>query len=710
MKRILLGFLIMLFAIPLVGQVVNPVEWEYQVEKEGDNTAFLIFKADIDPDWHLYSQNFPEGGPIRTSFNFEESSHFKLEGEPSESPEPESEFDETFGVEVSYFSGEATFRQKIELETEQSFEVSGNIEYQVCQDEKCIYFNPDFTFDVPGTEQGQAAQQNEEQPVQEPGEDDTASEPEEEELSDTGTEEGSDLSGEVLQADDGAGESTGTTPSGSAESQVGSVDSETDRSLLGFFLLSLVFGLAGILTPCVFPMIPMTVSFFMQDSRSRFNGVIKALIFGLSVIILYTSVGVIVSLTSAGADFTTVLGTHWLPNLIFFVLFLIFAASFFGLFEIVLPSGLANKADKQVDKGGFLASFFMALTLVIVSFSCTGPIVGALLVKAVGGSVIEPTIGMFGFALGFGLPFTLLAIFPGWLKNLPKSGGWMNAVKVVLAFIILAFAFKFLSNIDQNYHLGILSRDLYLSIWIAIFSLMGFYLLGKIKLPNDNDLKHISVFRLLLAIASFSFAIYLVPGLFGANLSSISGLLPPASAQKFDITSLSSAPSSAGDAGQNMCGDPQYSDFLNLPYNIQGYFKYEQGMECAENLDKPALVYFTGHSCSNCKKMQAEVWSDPAVRKRLNEDYVLIALYVDDRKKLPESDRIEGEYDGKVKKTLGNKNMAIEIDSFGVNTQPYYRVVTPDGKHLGESFGYTTNTQEFISWLDEGVKKFNESK
>jgi thiol:disulfide interchange protein DsbD len=696
MKRIILLVLITSISLTSYSQVVNPVQWDFSVEKENNKTAYLIFKADIDSGWHLYSQNFPEGGPIRTSFNFDKSDQFELEGETTEEPEPEEEFDETFGIKVRHFSGQATFKQKINLQTDQAFDISGNIEYQVCQEEKCVYFNPDFTFQVPGAEKASGI---EEETEDKDAADVATNNKKEQEDFVTAEQQEPDKTESTEKEKEGA--------SGSSETQVGKQDLTSNKSLLGFFLLSIVFGLAGILTPCVFPMIPMTVSFFMQESKSRFNGVIKALIFGLSVIILYTSVGIIVSLTSAGADFTTVLGTHWIPNLIFFLLFLTFAASFFGLFEIVLPSGLANKADRQVDKGGFVASFFMALTLVIVSFSCTGPIVGALLVKAVGGSVIEPTVGMFGFALGFGLPFTLLAIFPGWLKNLPQSGGWMNSVKVVLAFIILAFAFKFLSNIDQNYHLGILSRDLYLSIWIAIFALLGFYLLGKIKLPHDSNLKHISVFRLILAIASFSFAIYLVPGLFGANLSSISGLLPPASAQKFDITAVSSGSAAqVSDAGETMCEDPKYADILNLPYNIKGYFEYEQGLDCAKELNKPALVYFTGHSCSNCKKMQAEVWSDPAVQKRLNQDYVLVALYIDDRKKLPEAEWIKSDYDGKVKKTLGKKNMAIEIDRFGVNTQPYYRVLTPDGETVGEYMGYTTRAQEFIDWLDKGVSQF----
>jgi thiol:disulfide interchange protein DsbD len=679
MKRVLVSLFLTFLAFSSFGQVVDPVEWTYQVEKGDNQTATLVFKADIEMNWHLYSQNFEEGGPIRTTFHFEESPHYKVVGETAESPEPEEEYDETFGMNVKWFSDQATFRQKIKLQTQKSFKIEGNIEYQVCQEDKCVYFNPSFTFDVPGEGTAEAVS-------------DEAAAASEAQASGEQEADQSPVAQEAEQAEVGTGDLT------------------EDRSLIGFFLLSVVFGLAGILTPCVFPMIPMTVSFFMQDSPSRFSGVLKALIFGLSIIILYTAVGIIVSLTSAGADFTTVLGTHWLPNSLFFILFVVFAASFFGLFEIVLPSGLANKADRQVDKGGFLASFFMALTLVIVSFSCTGPIVGALLVKAVGGSVVEPTVGMFGFALGFGIPFTLLAIFPGWLKKMPKSGSWMNSVKVVMAFLILAFAFKFLSNIDQNYHLNLISRDLYLSIWIAIFGMLGLYLLGKIKLPHDSPLKHLSVFRLLLAIASFSFAIYLVPGLFGANLSSISGVLPPRSSQEFEINTVAAGGGASATGTNNMCEEAKYADFLHLPYNIQGYFELEQGLECAQEQNKPALVYFTGHSCSNCKQMQAEVWSDPAVQKRLREDYVLIALYIDDRKKLPEEDWMKSEYDGKVKKTIGKKNAAIQIEQFNVNTQPYYHVLTPEGDKVGEPMGYTTKPQEFIEWLDQGVQAYNKQQ
>ncbi len=693
MKRIILTLLTAFVTLSASAQVVDPVEWSYQVEKEGNQTATLIFRADIQPDWHLYSQHFPEGGPIRTNFNFNESSNYALEGSTSEEPEPTEEYDETFGINVKHFSDTATFRQKVKLNTSQAFEVTGGIEYQVCQEDKCVYFNPSFSFQVPAGASGETSGTGTDQ------ESTTAS-----------SQAGDDLAGQEDETSSGSPResSAGASPEvdSSQQAGIGGQDFTEGRSLLGFFLLSVVFGLAGILTPCVFPMIPMTVSFFMQESRNRVSGVVKALIFGLSIIILYTSVGLIVSLTSAGADFTTTLGTHWLPNSLFFLLFLTFAASFFGLFEIVLPSGLANKADKQVDKGGFLASFFMALTLVIVSFSCTGPIVGALLVKAVGGSVIEPAVGMLGFGLGFGLPFTILAISPGWLKKMPQSGGWMNSVKVVLGFIILAFAFKFLSNIDQNYHLQLLSRELYLSIWVAIFSVLGLYLLGKIKLPNDSDLKHLSVLRLVLAIASFSFAIYLVPGLFGASLSSISGILPPKTAQNFELQAGGDTAGGAASSSPTICEPPEYADFLNLPYGVKGYFKYDQGLQCARELNKPALVYFTGHSCSNCKQMQSQVWSNPAVQKRLREDYVLIALYIDDKKKLPESEWMKSDYDGKVKKTLGKKNAAFQIDRFNVNTQPYYRVLTPEGEAIGKPMGYTTKAQEFIDWLDKGVRQF----
>jgi thiol:disulfide interchange protein len=481
----------------------------------------------------------------------------------------------------------------------------------------------------------------------------------------------------------------------------------------GFFLFSMLAGFASLLTPCVFPIIPMTVAFFSQGIESRVKSVMRVILFGLSIVIIYTSVGLIVSLTSAGADFANNLSTHWIPNIIFFILFMIFAASFLGMFELVLPGTLVNRSDKQADKGGIIASFFIGLTTVLVSFSCTGPIVGALLVEAANGEVIKPALGMFGFSLAFALPFTLLAIFPSWLKSLPKSGNWLNSVKVVLGFILLAFGFKFLSNIDQTYHLGILSRQIYLSIWIIIFTLMGFNLLGKIKFANDSDLPFVSVPRLIIVIVIFVFVLYLVPGLFGAPLRSLSGLIPPQNPQGFNISSMVTDSSQriidnvSYNVSGTLCEVPKYADFLHLPFGLQGYFDFEQGMACARELNKPVLLDFNGHACSNCKEMESKVWSDPAVLKRLKNEYIIISLYVDDRTKLPESEWIISEYDSKVKKTIGKKNADLQITRYKINTQPYYVILDFKENVLVPPRSYNLNIKEYVDFLDKGLEEFN---
>lgn len=657
---LILSFLLAL-SFSVMSQVVDPVKWETTSKSIEDGYAEITFEASIDMHWHLYSQFFDEGGPVRTTFYYNESEKFELVGTASESPEPKKVFDEVFKIDVKYFSDKATFVQKIKVKSEESFVITGSIEYQVCQDDKCVYFNPDFKVKVSGTK---------------------------------------------VQAETAAAINPTVDINNVKETPVAE-NKEDSKSIWGFFFLAFVLGLAAILTPCVFPMIPMTVSFFMQGQSSKFNSVVKALIFGISIVILYTSVGLIVSLTSAGADFTTGLSTHWIPNSIFFILFLAFAASFFGMFEIILPSGLANKADKQVDKGGFLASFFMAFTLVIVSFSCTGPIVGALLVKAAAGDVLEPLIGMFAFGLAFALPFTLLAIFPRMLKSMPKSGGWMNAVKVVLGFVILAFSLKFVSNIDQTYHLGILSRDVFIAIWIVLFVLLGFYLLGKLKFSHDSEIPFISVPRLVLAVVSFTFVLYLIPGLFGADLNAISALIPPKSAQQFDITKNQVNTISLNENPSTLCETPKYSDILHLPHGLEGYFDYEQGMACAKKMNKPVLLDFKGHACSNCKEMENKVWSDPEVLKRLREDYIIIALYVDDRTKLPEDEWVTSSYDGKVKKTIGKKYADFQITNYNINSQPYYVLVDTDGNNLVDPTGHDLNIDNFINFLDNGVKEFN---
>lgn len=674
-NRILITALFLFVSYSLSAQLIDPVKWSFKSVKTGDSTADVIFEAKIDMKWHLYSQFFDEGGPVRTSFTFNESDKFELLGKPSESPEPEEIMDEVFKIKVKYFSNKATFVQKIKVLSNEAFTVSGSIEYQVCQDDKCVYFNPDFTVKVEGATVASGSKE-------------TITTEAKAGIKDS-------IPAQIIHTD--ISETAGEVETGTNEK----------KSIWGFFFISFLLGLAGILTPCVFPMIPMTVSFFMQGQSSKINSIIKALIFGISIVVLYTSVGLIVSLTSAGADFTTTLSSHWIPNLIFFVLFLVFAASFFGMFEIILPSGLANKADKQVDKGGFLASFFMAFTLVIVSFSCTGPIVGVLLVKAAAGDVLEPLIGMFAFGLAFALPFTILAIFPQMLKSLPKSGGWMNSVKVVLGFIILAFSLKFISNIDQAYHIGLLSRDVYLAIWIVLFALLGFYFLGKIKFSHDSDVPYVSVPRMVFAIISFTFALYLLPGMFGAELNSVSALIPPKSAQQFDLTksqavgyiNQSTQPSS-------LCEAPKYGDILHLPHGLQGYFDYDQGMACAKKLNKPVLLDFKGHQCANCKEMETKVWSDPEVLKRLQNDFVIIALYVDDRTALPESEWVTSSYDGKVKKTIGKKYADFQISKYNINSQPYYVLVDNNGEKLNEPKGHDLSIENFVKFLDEGIEKY----
>jgi len=644
----------------LVAQVEEPVKFEFSVEQSDNSVYFLIAEAEIEEKWHLYSQYFDFGGPMPLYFSFDENENYKLIDSVVESPEPHEVYDDVFLINVKYFDNSAKFTQKVEVLSDKGFNITGTLSGQACfEDGACIPISVDMTFEING--------------------------------------------GEIVSND--KGETGGAkTPVIVTENDFNTENEKS--SLWSFFFLSLLFGILGILTPCVFPMIPMTVSFFMNKSEKKSRNIIKAIVFGISITLLYSIVGVIVSLTSAGADFTTVLSTHWIPNLIFFVLFLVFATSLFGVFEFVLPSGLANKADAQVDKGGIIAAFFMALTTVIVSFSCTGPIIGALLVKAASGNVMEPLVGMFGFGLGFALPFTLLAIAPGMMKKLPKSGGWLNSVKVVMGFVILAFSLKYFSNIDQNYHLGILSRDMYLVIWIVIFVIMGIYLLGKIKFSHDSDVQHIGFFRLLLAMVSFVIALYLFPGLFGANLSSIAGMLPPKTSQKFDLTKNNES----GNAETLLCEIPDYSESMHMAYEVNGYFYYDQAIECAKSQNKPILLYFTGHSCSNCKKMQAAIWSNPEINGYFNNELIMTALYVDEKSvELPEDKWFTSTNDGKLKKKLGEANADIQIVNFNTNTQPFYVLMSPEGKVLTEPMTYNSNPEEFMTFLKKGIEEFKKN-
>lgn len=489
----------------------------------------------------------------------------------------------------------------------------------------------------------------------------------------------------------------------------GSIDSASPTRGFnwGIVIEAILWGFAALLTPCVFPMVPMTVSFFMKGASSPAAGRFRASMYGLFIVLLYTvPISLIILITrivggdAVTADIFNWLATHWLPNIIFFIVFMIFAASFFGAFEIVLPSKLVNKSDKGVDKGGLLGTFFMALTLVLVSFSCTGPIVGSVLIKATQGEFWEPMIAMLAFSLAFALPFTVLAFFPSLLKNMPKSGGWLNSVKVVLGFVEVALGFKFLSVADQTYHWGLLDREVYLAIWIVVFTLLGFYLLGKIRFANDDKVEHVSVKRLTLAIAVFSFVVYMIPGMFGAPLKALSGYLPPITTQDFVIGQNSKATSSA--PAQTVSeGQKKYD--LHLPLGLQGYFTLEEGLAAAKEAGKPVFVDITGHGCVNCREMESRVWSAPEVLEILNNDYIVVALYTDDKQKLAEEDWVTTET-GDVLKTLGRANSYIVRTKFGVNAQPNYVLLSPDGEQLAPVRGYDLDIQGFVDFLRSGLE------
>ncbi len=640
-------------------QVADPVKWTFSHEKTGEMEVELIFKATINPPWHMYSAHLPDGGPIATKPWFNESEVYSLEGEIIEVTKAKKKFDEGFQMEVGTISNKAELRQKVKLTSTGTHTITGAIEFQVCDDVTCLPpKDVEFSFTVTAESDGESAAVS------------------------------------VYHSD-----------SDPSITMAGVPTMEDERSLWGFFWLAFGLGLLALLTPCVFPMIPMTVSFFMQGSGNKAKGFLRGLVFGLSIVAIYTSLGVIVSISNVGPNAANALSTHWIPNLIFFVLFVVFAFSFFGMFELVLPSSWVNKADSRVDKGGFGGAFFMALTTVLVSFSCTGPIVGALLVEAAGGLALKPILGMFGFALAFAIPFTLFAIFPSWLKGMPKSGGWLNSVKVVLGFIVLAFSMKFLLVLDPSNKL--LTRELYLAVWIVLFFMLGMYFLGKIKFSHDSDLPHVSVPRLLLSIASFTFVVYLFIGLFGYELKSIAPLLPPKSTNGLDLTqkAVYTGGPLAVTTDQEECAPVKYADKFHMPYGLTGFYDLEEGLACAEATGKPVLIDFKGHFCSNCKKMEAAVWSDPNVLNVLRNDFVIVALYTDDRTKLPESEWFTSEVDGKEKKTIGQQNIDFEIENFQTNTIPLYVIMDAKGNVVNQPSGTNMDVKSYLGWLKEGKQK-----
>ena len=657
MKKLTLIISFILFTLFTSAQIYDPVTWDFSFEKKGDKQYELIFNATIDKNSHIYSMTIPAGGPIPTSFRFDTLPGYKLAGNAYEVTKPVEVLDDAFGFKIKTFSNSAEFRQKITA-VEPSFTVKGAVNYMACNNATC---SPpkDVEFAIRIADKAE---------------------------------------NKVIKSNSVPGAK--------------SVPIKPDRGLLKFFLISLLAGFAGVLTPCVFPMIPMTVAFFSQGSENRSKAVFKALIFGISIVLIYASLGIIVSLTSAGAGFANTLSTHWIPNIIFFALFVIFAISFFGAFEILLPNSWVTQADSKVDKGGILAAFFMGLTTVIVSFSCTGPIIGALLVEAASGDVLRPTFGMIGFGFAFALPFTIFALFPSIMSRIPKSGGWLNSIKVVLGFIMLAFSMKFLMTIDSVYSLGILSRTLFIAIWIVLFSLLGLYLMGKIKFSHDSDLKHIGTFRLFLIISVFTLVVYLIPGLFGAPLNGLSSFLPAMETSEFNLPKIIMENKSfSGQAVQPvetnvLCSEPKHNDIFQMPLGLKGYFDYKQGLACAKELKKPVLLDFKGHACANCKRMEAKVWSDPEILGRLRDNFVIIELYVDDRTQLPENEWIVSGIDGKQKKTIGKIYEDLEISKFKTNALPLYVIADYEANPLNKPMPTNLNVGEYKNWLDEGVALF----
>ncbi len=651
------------FALAIVAILVTALSFAQSYGPEGETAAWKITTENIEGDlykvvftgtiyegWHTYplvSENYP------TEICIEEISGAELEGEPYEVLTP-VEYEDAFGDVYPCYFDKIVIEQKVRVAGAAGAgaagaALSGYVTWQCCNHGSCV--SPEYKeFKV-------------------------------------------EIAGAAVAVDKKIKKSTGSA----------------SGSLWAIILEAILWGFAALLTPCVFPMVPMTVSFFIKGSANPVAGRFQASMYGLFIVLLYTvPISLIIALTwifggdAVTADIFNWLSTHWLPNILFFAIFMVFAASFFGAFEITLPSKLVNSSDAGVDKGGLLGIFFMALTLVLVSFSCTGPIVGSVLIKATSGEFWEPMIAMLAFSVAFALPFTVLAFFPSLLKKMPKSGGWLNSVKVVLGFIEIALGFKFLSVADQTYHWGLLDREVVLAIWIVVFALLGFYLLGKLRFKHDDEVPHLSVFRLALAIVVFSFVVYMLPGMWGAPLKALSGYLPPITTQDFVLSggSTGSAAVTVSDAPKSNSAQ-KYG--LHLPLGLNGYFDLEEGLAAAQAAGKPLFVDITGHGCVNCREMEARVWSDPQVLEMLMNDYVVVALYTDDKQKLAKEDWLTAE-NGDVYKEMGRKNSYLVRTLWGVNAQPNYVLLSPSGSLLAPVRGYNLDVQGFVEFLKSGLE------
>jgi len=682
MLKYLKIFIFLLFIhFSAFSQIQEPIKWESSINESGE----IVFTTAIKSGWHLYTIDQPSGGPTPTSFIFEELKGVELINSVTTSTPTTTEFDDLFGMNISWYNGNPTFVQKLKITNVEQFSIEGYIDYMTCNDEACIPGKKDFSFSKKDLPNSVISAATASAPTPAPKEENT-----EKSNIQTTSVETSTIDSIPAEIEEVTVEKTESDfdlwkPVIAELQNYGTSNQESDKSLLAIFLLCFAGGFIALMTPCVWPIIPMTVSFFLKRAKTnRKKAVSDAIIYGLAIIVIYLVLGLLITLIF-GASALNDLSTSALFNLIFFALLILFAVSFFGAFELALPVSWTNKMDRKAESAaGLLSIFFMAFTLVLVSFSCTGPIIGGLLVQAVSmGSIIGPAVGMFGFGLALAIPFAFFAIFPSSLHHLPKSGGWLNSVKVVLGFLELALALKFLSVADLAYGWGILDREVFLVLWIIIFVLLGFYLLGKIKFKHDSDVKYTSVTRLFLSIISFAFAIYMIPGLWGAPLKAISAFSPPLYTQDF-----------------NLYEGEVHPKFLD----------YDEGMEYAKKHNKPVLVDFTGYGCVNCREMEAAVWSDPRVKQIIDNDYVLISLYVDDKTRLSETIEIE-EY-GKTSKlrTVGDKWSYLQRHKFGANAQPYYVLLDNNGMPIAPWHAYNKDINEYTHFLKNGLEQYKNIK
>ena len=670
----LILFVALMMGIATLFAQQSPVKWSFKSVKVNDSVAELQIHATIQPEWHLYAQKKGEGQiEMPLVFNFTASPQYERLGKVVE-PTPQSDYDDILDAHSNFYTKQVTFKQRVKVKDSKPFTIKGKLEGQACIEGRCTPVEQKFSFDIKGFDNVKATAEPE--VAEEPTPDSAA---------------------------------TATIAPAPENPEPSTAESEKEESLWRYFLFAIGGGLVGLLMPCVFPMIPMTVSFFSKEGH---KGKRDALLYGLFIVLIFLTIGLVLS-AIFGADLGNIMSTHWIPNLLFAVIFLIFAFSLLGYFEITLPSSWVNGSAKRQRQGGIAGIFFMALTLVLVSFSCTLPIAGAVALNAAGGKFLKPIIGMLGFSLGIAVPFTLFALFPNLLKKMPKSGGWMNTLKVILAFVELAFALKFINVPDQTYHWGILDREVYLAFWIVIFGLLGLYLLGKIRFPLDDEYPvQKSWFRFTLALFVFTFVVYMIPGMFGAPLKAISGWLPPMTTQDFDISNIvrtESGNSGATASTYQWTEEPMYADKLKIPFGIKGYFDYDQALRVAKKEGKPVFLDFTGHGCTNCRNVENAVWIDPEVRRIFAEELIVCTMYADDKViPLPDSEK------GKLKDAdsdpitmLGAKNRYIEQTFYHENSQPCYFVVDPDGKVLSGPTYYERDKDKYIQFLREGIDKFN---